>query len=140
MTHKERIIHTLLFEAIALTLTTTAAVMFTGRDILSMSGLAILLSAIAMVWNYIYNYGFDHFFGNNRIQRSIKMRLGHGIGFEIGMLAFSLPALMWVLQLDIVTIFIMDIGVAIFFIVYAIVFNYAYDHLRPKLFVQFATQ
>lgn len=134
MNVKERILHSVLFEAIALIFVITAAIVFTDTEAKSATGLAVGLSLIAMVWNYIYNLGFDRIFGQNRIKRSIKMRLGHGLGFELGMIVATLPLMMWVLQLDFWTVFIMDLGVVIFFLVYAIIYNWAYDVIRERFF------
>ncbi|AQS39929.1 putative membrane protein [Shewanella psychrophila] len=134
MKTKERIFHSVLFEAIALVFVITAATLFTDAGAKSATGLAVGLSLIAMCWNYIYNLGFDRLYGTNRIERSIKMRLGHGLGFELGMIFATLPLMMWVLQLDFWTVFVMDIGVVIFFLIYAIVFNWGYDVIRARLF------
>ncbi|PKG56990.1 hypothetical protein CXF83_18935 [Shewanella sp. Choline-02u-19] len=134
MNTKERIFHSILFEAIALVFVITAASIFTDAGVTSVTGLAIGLSLIAMCWNYVYNLGFDRIFGNNRIERTFKMRIGHGLGFELGMIVVTLPLMMWVLQLDFWTVFIMDIGVVIFFLVYAIVYNWCYDLLRERFF------
>ena len=134
MNVKERILHSVLFEAIALIFVITAAIVFTDTEAKSATGLAVGLSLIAMVWNYIYNLGFDRIFGQNRIKRSIKMRLGHGLGFELGMVVATLPLMMWMLQLDFWTVFIMDLGVVIFFLVYAIIYNWAYDVIRERFF------
>lgn len=130
MSFKERIFHALLFEVIALILLTLLAVMLTGNDIAKMSGLAIGLSMIAMLWNFAFNIIFDKFYGEDRSSRTLGQRIQHGLGFEFGMLLFSFPAIMWVLQLDFLTVFIMDIGAMIFFLFYAIGFNWIYDITR----------
>ncbi|MBB1272103.1 MULTISPECIES: PACE efflux transporter [Psychromonas] len=133
MKTKERILHSILFEAIALFFVITAALVFTDTGIASVTGLAIGLSVLAMVWNYIYNLVFDQLFGQNRIERSFQMRISHGIGFEFGMIIVTLPLMMWVLQLDFWTVFIMDIGVVVFFLVYAIIYNWCYDLARERI-------
>jgi uncharacterized membrane protein len=133
MNTKERILHSVLFEAIALVFVIAAATVFTDAGAKSATGLAVGLSLIAMCWNYVYNVGFDRVFGHNRIERTFKMRIGHGLGFELGMIFVTLPLMMWVLQLDFWTVFIMDIGVVIFFLVYAIVYNWCYDLLRERI-------
>ncbi len=132
MSLKERIFHSLLFEAIALVLLTLLAVMVTGNDIAKMSGLAIALSMIAMVWNFAFNILFDKLYGEDRISRTLGQRIQHGFGFEFGMLVFSFPVIMWVLQLDLITVFLMDVGAMIFFLLYAIVFNWIYDITRAR--------
>ncbi|MBL4796612.1 MAG: PACE efflux transporter [Oleispira sp.] len=132
MSLKERVFHTVLFEVIALLLLTLLAVMVTGNDIAKMSGLAISLSMIAMVWNFVFNILFDKLYGEERSSRTLGLRIQHGLGFELGMLVFSFPVIMWMLQLDLLTVFIMDIGAMIFFLLYAIAFNWIYDITRAR--------
>jgi len=134
MTLKERVFHTILFEVIALILLTLLAVAVTGNDVGKMSGLAVSLSLIAMAWNFIFNILFDKLYGDDRENRSLMMRISHGFGFELGMLVFSFPVIMWVLQLDLLSVFLMDIGAMIFFLLYAIGFNWVYDVVRARYF------
>ena len=101
-----------------------------------MAGLALAISLIAMAWNYIYNYGYDKVFGADRSKRTKKTRVVHGLGFELGLMTVTLPVLMWVLQLDFLTVLIMDIGLVIFSVLYAIAFNWAYDSVRDQLVVK----
>ena len=127
MSHKERIFHSILFEVVALILIMVFAVLFIEGSMAAISGLAIGLSLMAMAWNYIFNMSFDKAFGNDLINRSFKLRLFHGLAFEIGMLIVTLPLIMWVLNLSFLTALLMDIGFIVFFLVYAIVFNWVYD-------------
>ena len=78
-------------------------------------------------WNYIFNIGFDHVFGSERATRGLKLRLIHGLVFEMGILVVTLPLIMWVLDLSFMTALLMDIGFALFFFLYAIAFNWVYD-------------
>ena len=104
----------------------------TGEDPLSMTGLAVSLSLIAMAWNYIFNVIFDHYFGSDRYKRGLSLRIGHGLGFELGMIILSFPVIMWTLKLDFLTVLIMDAGAALFFFIYAIIFNGLYDIARNR--------
>jgi uncharacterized membrane protein len=133
MSHKERILHMVLFELVALVLMAGLATYITGNGAGEMAGLALAMSLIAMAWNYVYNYGYDKIFGADRTKRTKKTRLLHGLGFELGLMSVTLPVLMWVLKLDFLTVLIMDIGLVIFFVVYAIGFNWAYDSARDLL-------
>ncbi|MGF1759817.1 PACE efflux transporter [Photobacterium sagamiensis] len=132
MSTKERLLHSLLFEIIALTLLVGISQLFTEHNPATVSGLAITLSLIAMAWNYFYNLAFDKVFSANRLSRGLLMRIGHGIGFEIGLLIVTIPLLMWVLKLDFWTVLILDLGLAAFFLIYAITFNWSYDNVREK--------
>lgn len=133
MSFKERVFHAILFEVIALILLTLIAVLVTGDDIAKMSGLAIMLSLIAMIWNFVFNIIFDRAYGYDRNSRTFKVRILHGLGFEFGMLILSFPVMMWVLQLDLLSVFLLDIGAMIFFLLYAIIFNWAYDITRERI-------
>jgi uncharacterized membrane protein len=50
----------------------------------------------------------------------------------LDMLVFSFPVIMWVLQLNLLSVFLMDIGAMIFFLLYAIAFNWIYDITRAR--------
>lgn len=133
MSFKERVFHALLFEVIALFLLTLIAVFITGNDVAKMSGLAIMLSLLAMVWNFIFNIIFDKLYGPDRTKRTLWIRIQHGLGFEFGMLVFSFPIMMWMLQLDFLSVLLLDIGAMVFFLVYAIAFNWIYDLCRVQI-------
>ena len=133
MSHKERMLHMVLFEVVALIFMAIAATYIVGGRAVKMAGLALSLSLIAMTWNYVYNYGYDKIYGADRSKRTKKTRILHGLGFELGLMLVSFPLLMWVLQLDFWTVLVMDIGIVIFFVLYAIAFNWAYDSVRDQL-------
>ena len=109
MSHKERILHMVLFELVALILMATLATLITGNGAGKMAGLAIALSLIAMGWNYIYNYGYDKVFGADRSKRTAKVRILHGLGFELGMMIISFPVLMWTLQLGFWSVLVLSL-------------------------------
>ncbi|MBN3493767.1 PACE efflux transporter [Vibrio neptunius] len=136
MSHKERILHMVLFELVALIVMATLATLITGNGAGKMAGLAIALSMIAMGWNYIYNYGYDKVFGADRTKRTAKVRILHGLGYELGMMIISFPVLMWTLQLGFWSVLVMDIGVVIFFVLYSIGFNWVYDAIRQRITTQ----
>ncbi|WP_017220866.1 PACE efflux transporter [Moritella dasanensis] len=133
MSTKERIFHSLLFEIIALAILLIASKIFTQQDTTTVGGVAITLSLIAMAWNYVYNLGFDNLFGADRLSRKLMMRIGHGLGFEAGLIFATIPVLMWILQLDFMTVLILDLGLVMFFLIYSIIFNWCYDNTREKL-------
>lgn len=135
MLTKDRVIHTLLFEFFALILMVVIGMLVTNVGMEKMTGLAVVMSLLAMMWNYFYNIIFDNKFGEDRINRSLTMRVMHGIGFEGGLVAVTLPLIMWWLDLDFLTAFMLDFGAVLFFLVYAIIFNWLYDITRHRFFI-----
>ncbi|MBL4712666.1 MAG: PACE efflux transporter [Gammaproteobacteria bacterium] len=130
MSHTERIFHSLLFELVGLGAVSLFFNTFFDKGAGEATLLAVVISLIAMFWNYIYNLGFDYFYSDNRIKRTLAMRVWHSIGFEIGIMLLTLPVLMWALDLPMWTILVMDAGLAVFFILYTFAFNWCYDQLR----------
>ncbi len=133
MTTRERLLHSLLFELIALAIVVPAGILLTGAGAGHMTLTAIGLSLAAVAWNYVYNLMFDRAFGANRIARGWGLRVAHGVGFEAGLLVVTIPVLMWSLGLSALDALIMDIGFVVFFLLYAIAYNWVYDQLRARL-------
>lgn len=131
-TTKDRIRHTLLFEAIALVLSTAVAALVLENSVTEIGSLALTLSLIAMGWNYVYNLWFDHWQHlTPPHKRSFKLRLVHVMGFEGGLLIATLPLVAWWLNMPLWHAFLTDISFTLFFMVYAFAFNWAYDQVFP---------
>lgn len=130
MSVKDRLLHMILFEAIALLLFVPLAMLVTGSGAVRMTALSVLLSLIAMAWNYVYNWGFDRLFGEERIKRGLALRIVHGVCFELGMIAATFPVIMGMLGYDFLTTLALNIGAVAFFLVYAVIFNWVYDVVR----------
>lgn len=133
MSKKERVFHSVLFECIALIIMAISAHYFSKHNAALLTGLGLSLSLIAMTWNYFFNIGFDKYFTGERINRTLMTRVLHASLFEIGLLVITIPILMWVLNLGFVTALLLDLGVALFFLVYAITFNWCYDKTRYQI-------
>ncbi|MEF1249200.1 PACE efflux transporter, partial [Vibrio owensii] len=93
MTRNERIFHAVLFEMMALAIIIPAASLITGKGSSDLAVVGIGLSLYTVVWNYIYNLYFDKWFGSNREDRSLTMRIGHTLGFEGGLIFLSIPVI-----------------------------------------------
>ncbi|MCV6591239.1 MAG: PACE efflux transporter [Marinobacterium sp.] len=135
-TTADRIRHTLLFETIAVVLTIYIAGLFIDNSPMEIGSLSIALSLIAMSWNYLYNLMFDKWLckkndGVMPRQRSGKLRITHAVLFEGGLLFATLPMVAWWLDMTLLHALVMDIGLSLFFMVYAFVFNWGYDQAFP---------
>ncbi|MBE7732755.1 PACE efflux transporter [Devosia faecipullorum] len=129
----DRIRHAVSFEIIGILLATPLAAFafhLPGED----SAVIVVAGAtIAMVWNYIYNLGFDHAMVRLRggTEKSTPIRVLHALLFELGLLLIMLPAIAWYLQISLWDALAMDIALALFYMGYAFVFNWAYDRVFP---------
>lgn len=90
--------------------------------------LAIILSTIALTWNYIFNFLFEHWESNQSLKgRSLTRRLAHGIGFEGGLTILLIPAMSFWLQISLLDAFLANLGLLVLFFIYAILFTWAFD-------------
>lgn len=131
MTRNERIFHAVLFELIALAIIVPAASLITGKGSSDLALVGIGLSMYTVIWDYIYNLYFDRWFGGNRAERSLAMRLGHTVGFEGGLIFISLPVIAWFLEITLLQALMLEAGFLVFFLFYATGFNWLYDKVQP---------
>ena len=68
----ERIFHAVCFEGIATAILAPTAAWLMQRSVVEMGGLTIILATTAMLWNIIYNFGFDRFWPVQRVKRTAK--------------------------------------------------------------------
>lgn len=132
-TTKDRIRHTLSFEIIGLLIFAPLASLVFGFDLQVMGAMAVVGSIIATVWNYFYNLLFDHAMLKLRgnVRKTVLIRVLHALLFEGGLLLLFLPMIAWYLSISLWDAFMMDIAMATFYLVYAFVFNWAYDKVYP---------
>ncbi|RYE60443.1 MAG: PACE efflux transporter [Hyphomicrobiales bacterium] len=132
-TTADRIRHAVSFEVIGIILATPLAAFafhLPGGD----SAVIVVASAtVAMLWNYVYNLGFDHAMQRltGGTAKTTAIRVLHAVLFEVGLLTLMLPAIAWYLQISLWQALLMDIALALFYLCYAFVFNLAYDRVFP---------
>jgi len=132
-TLKERFYHALGFEVVAIAIVSPVAAWLMDKPLFQMGALAIMLSTVAMVWNMIYNAGFDRVFPRERVQRGLGLRVMHALGFEGGFILIGLPLAAWMLGVSLWQAFLVEIGFFLFFLPYTVVYNWIYDKLRDRL-------
>ncbi|WP_135080629.1 PACE efflux transporter [Terasakiella sp. SH-1] len=132
-TFKDRLRHTLMFEGIALFLVAIIGSWITGKSIETIGALGLMFSALAMVWNFVFNWMFDHWEQRYRAgqERSVKLRISHAVLFEAFFLTFGVFLVVWWLEISFVEALILDIGMSAFFLIYTFGFNWAYDLIFP---------
>ncbi|EKK9985336.1 PACE efflux transporter [Vibrio vulnificus] len=131
MTQGERFFHAIAFELLALVIIVPATSLMPGEGGASLAIVGIGLSIFAVFWNYIYNQYFDQWFGVNRAERGLKMRLLHTLGFEGGLIFITIPVISWFLSISILQALLLEAGFLLFFLFYATGFNWLYDRVQP---------
>lgn len=132
-TTKDRIRHTLGFEIIGLLIFAPLASLLFDHQLFDMGLMAVVGSLIATFWNYAYNLLFDHAMVLLRgdVRKTTPIRVCHALLFEGGLLLLFMPMIAWYLGITLWEAFVMDIAMASFYLVYAFVYNLAYDRAFP---------
>ncbi|MGI1998973.1 PACE efflux transporter [Shewanella frigidimarina] len=131
MQRRERVFHAVSFEVIALAFIVPVSAMLVEKNSTDMLIVSICLSLFAVFWNYVYNILFDKLNGSDRVERKIGIRVVHALGFEGGMLFFTIPLVSWYLSLSLIDTLVLEAGVLGFILVYTAVFNWLYDVYQP---------
>lgn len=92
--------------------------------------LAVVLSSIALCWNYVFNALFERWESRQAVKgRSLARRLAHGAGFEGGLTVILVPVMALWLSTSLTVAFVANLGLLVFFFVYAIAFTWAFDRV-----------
>ncbi|ENN89653.1 hypothetical protein RHSP_37043 [Rhizobium freirei PRF 81] len=129
----DRVRHAVLFELIGLATFTPLAAIVLNQPIAHMGVIGVVGATVATLWNFIYNLGFDRALMRLRgkVQKTIDIRIIHAVLFEAGLVVILIPFIAWYLQITLVAALLMDIAVVTYYLVYAFVFNIAYDWVFP---------
>ncbi|MCA7902225.1 PACE efflux transporter [Burkholderia cepacia] len=91
---------------------------------------ALPMSAIAMLWNMIFNALFERWEASRRQPaRTLGRRILHATGFEGGLIFILVPVVSWWLDISWFDAFVVDIGLFAFFFCYAFAFQWAFDRV-----------
>lgn len=132
MSALERLFHAALFELGAILTTVVLMSLLTPHGSLQLSSTIVLISVIAMAWNMVFNLFFDKLFPGERLARGLGIRLLHTTAFELGLLIFTVPLVAFMLNVGWWEAFVMDIGMTLIVMLYALLFNWAYDYLSAR--------
>ena len=132
-TRSDRIRHAIGFEVIGLILCAPLASWVFDLDVVHMGILGIAISVAATGWNYLYNVLFDKLMlrWRGRLQKNYGERIAHAVCFELGLLLVTLPMVAIYLSISLWQAFVVDIGLVVFYVIYAFFYNLAYDRIFP---------
>jgi len=132
----ERLLHAVLFEALALLLCAPVMSWLLGVSFAHAGLLTLMISLVAMSWNVIFNSLFDRMerrWKAPATARSFSVRIVHAVVFEAGLILAVVPMAAWWLDIGLIEAFVLDIGLVLFFLPYTLVFNWGYDKVRAGM-------
>ncbi len=128
-THR-RVLQAVLYEVFAIAFVGPVLSVAFDKPAASTIGLAVVLSSVALVWNYVFNAMFERWESRQSVKgRSFARRLAHGIGFEGGLTVLLIPVMSFWLNISPLEAFAANLGLLAFFFLYAIGFTWAFDRV-----------
>jgi uncharacterized membrane protein len=123
-----RVLQAVLYEVFAVAFVGPVLGVLFDKPFDSTLALAVLMSAIALCWNYVFNAAFERWESRQAVRgRSLVRRLAHGVGFEGGLTVLLVPVMAFWLNTSFLTAFVANLGLLFFFFVYAIGFTWTFD-------------
>ena len=125
-----RVLYVTLYELIAIAVATAGLAQLSGQGAGHSSVVAVAASAIAVLWNVVFNWAFERWESRQTVRgRSVARRVAHAIGFEGGLVFTLVPLFAWWFGVSLWHAFVMDLGLIVFFLGYTFVFNWAFDRV-----------
>ncbi len=125
-----RVLQAVLYEVLAIAFVGPVLSFAFDKPATSTLALAVILSTIALTWNYLFNGMFERWESRQLIRgRSFARRLAHGIGFEGGLTVILVPVMALWLDISPLEAFMANLGLLAFFFMYAIAFTWAFDRI-----------
>lgn len=130
---KQRIIHAVCYELILLVIGTPILGLVLGTSLTHTGILWIMMSVTAVIWNMFFNHGFEKFEQYKGWKnRTIKIRILHAIGFEGGLLIFTVPMIAWMMNMSLWNALWLDIGLALSIMIYTFIYQWCYDGIMQR--------
>ena len=132
-TTRDRIRHAVSFEILALGIVVPLGAFVFSLPASDIGVVSVGSATIAMLWNYVYNIGFDRAMLRlaGSTLKTVPIRVLHAVLFEAGLLLVLAPFIAWYLGVGLWHAVVMDVSFALFYMVYAFAFNWGYDRLFP---------
>jgi len=126
---RRRLLFITLYELIAI-VASGLLFMLTGQSSLHSGVMAVVASAVAILWNLGFNWAFEQWEMRQSVKgRSFLRRCVHALGFEVGLAALLIPMMAWWFGISLWQALWLEAGLMVFFLVYTWAFNWCFDHL-----------
>lgn len=130
-----KLVYAITFETLAILLSTVLLAILSQSQSHNSLPVAITVSVIALIWNYIFNSFFELIESKLKIKkRTVMVRLTHAISFELGLFFFTIPLYMWWYNVGFIKAISMEITILVFFFIYTYLFTLIFDKLCPRVY------
>lgn len=130
---KRRLIHALSYEVILLVIIALALSHLFAMPLEVTGVLGVMMAVTSVLWNIMFNHYFEKFEAKHQLDRTLKVRVLHAIGFEGGLMLATIPMVAYVLEMHIWQAILLDLSLTLCILLYTFVFQYCYDHVEAAM-------
>ena len=127
---KRKLVYVMAYEGIGLCLSTLGLALLSGTAPSNTGPLAVMITTIAMAWNFIYNTLFEYWESRQVVKgRNVVRRVVHAIGFQLTLVVYLIPLIAWWLGISLWEAFVVDLAFIILIPCYTFLFNWLFDRV-----------
>ncbi|MBH2989486.1 PACE efflux transporter [Serratia ureilytica] len=127
---KRKLVYVTAYEIIGMAISALGLALLSGHAPSSTGPLAVVITTIAVSWNFIYNYVFE-WWESRQVSRArtLKRRILHAVGFQLTLVVYLIPLITWWMGITLWQALLLDMALIVIIPCYTFVFNWAFDKL-----------
>ncbi|HID8209737.1 TPA: PACE efflux transporter [Serratia marcescens] len=127
---KRKLVYVTAYEIIGMAISALGLALLSGHAPSSTGPLAVVITTIAVSWNFIYNYLFE-WWESRQVSRTrtLKRRILHAVGFQLTLVVYLIPLLAWWMGITLWQALLLDMALIVIIPCYTFLFNWAFDKL-----------
>ncbi|MBN5284492.1 PACE efflux transporter [Serratia ureilytica] len=127
---KRKLVYVTAYEIIGMAISALGLALLSGHAPSSTGPLAVVITTIAVSWNFIYNYVFEWWESRQASRaRTLKRRILHAVGFQLTLVVYLIPLIAWWMCITLWQALLLDMALIVIIPCYTFVFNWAFDKL-----------
>ncbi|HGM5289538.1 PACE efflux transporter [Serratia ureilytica] len=127
---KRKLVYVTAYEIIGMAISALGLALLSGHAPSTTGPLAVVITTIAVSWNFIYNYVFE-WWESRQVSRArtLKRRILHAVGFQLTLVVYLIPLIAWWMGITLWQALLLDMALIVIIPCYTFVFNWAFDKL-----------
>ena len=127
---KRKLVYVTAYEIIGMAISALGLALLSGHAPSSTGPLAVVITTIAVSWNFIYNSLFEWWESRQASRtRTLKRRILHAVGFQLTLGVYLIPLIAWWMGITLWQALLLDMALIVIIPCYTFLFNWAFDKL-----------
>ena len=127
---KRKLVYVTAYEIIGMAISALGLALLSGTAPSSTGPLAVIITTIAVSWNFIYNSLFELWESRQATRgRTLKRRIIHAVGFQLTLVVYLIPLIAWWMGITLWQALLLDMALIVIIPCYTFAFNWAFDKI-----------